>query len=420
MLKDTKAQWFKDAKYGLFIHWGLYAILAGEYQGKETRNIAEWIMNHMDIPVAEYEKLASQFDPKAFNADAVVKKAKEWGMKYVVFTAKHHEGFAMYHSECNPYNIVDATPCKRDIVSELKKACDKYDLKLGLYYSQAQDWDDPNGLSAGHDNSQKDFDIYLDNKCIPQLKELLTTYGDISMIWFDTPLTMTEQQSNRLVQVVRELQPDCLVSGRIGNNLGDYLSTNDNFIPLLPYDGDWEVPATLNETWGFKKSDHDWKSPEEILNLLLKINGRGGNYLLNVGPDANGNIPQASIDILDTVAKYVNANAESIYGTHALGFYPYELSWALFTTKEHRLFIHIIKEMKRFYLLSIAANIVKAYILETKEEVRFVQKKTSENENFWEFFPPAKYYGTKRFVICVETAEKQVAFESLPHWEFHF
>lgn len=419
MLKDTHVQWFKEARYGLFIHWGLYSILAGEYKGKVTPNIAEWIMNHMDIPVGEYETLAKQFNPQSFDAEAIVRKARDWGMRYIVFTAKHHEGFAMYHSHCSPYNIVNATPFKRDVVRELKEACDKYDMKLGLYYSQAQDWHDPNGLRAGHDDSRKDFERYLENKCIPQLTELLTEYGDIALIWFDTPLGMTTAQSDRLVEVVRSLQPNCLVSGRIGNNRGDYLTTNDNFIPLLPYDGDWEVPATLNETWGYKKTDNDWKTPDEILSLLLKINGRGGNYLLNVGPDADGNIPQASVDILDTVGAYVHANAESIYGTQALDFYAYELSWALFTAKSNKIYIHVVKPVRRYYLLSIAGTISKAVILATGEDVGFMQKRTSEDESFWEFFPPKSYYGTKGFVIEVEIKEVAVTFENLPYWEFH-
>ena len=152
-MKDTKQQWFKEAKFGLFIHWGLYSLLAGEYKGKKTDHIAEWIMNYLDIPVEEYEQLAKKFDPVNFDAEKIVKMAKDWGMRYIVFTSKHHEGFAMYHSQCSSYNSVDATPCKRDILKELQLACEKYDMKLGLYYSQAQDWHDPDGYMATIDNS---------------------------------------------------------------------------------------------------------------------------------------------------------------------------------------------------------------------------------------------------------------------------
>jgi alpha-L-fucosidase len=419
MIKDTQETWFKEAKYGLFIHWGLYSILAGEYKGKATPNIAEWILNHMNIPVEEYEKLAGQFNPKNFDAEDIVRKAKTWGMKYIVFTSKHHDGFAMFHSECNRYNIVDATPFGRDIVSELQAACLKYDMKLGIYYSQAQDWDDPNGLRDGADNTQKDFDKYLDSKCIPQLKELLTKYGEIALLWFDTPLTMTEEQSKKVVKIVKSLQPNCLINGRIGNNLGDYLTTGDNFIPLLPYNGDWEVPATLNDTWGFNKNDSNWKNPKKILNLLLKINGRGGNYLLNVGPDCNGVIPKSSIDILNTVGTYIRANTDSIVATQALDFYPYDLSWVLFTVKNHKLFLHIVEPVFHYLIHNVASTIQRSYILETGEEVPFVQKTTCSGDYSWEFFPPAAYIGKTGYVICVETVEKEVRFQRLSHWDFN-
>ena len=183
-MKDTKQQWFKDAKFGLFIHWGLYSILAGEYKGQKTDRIAEWIMNDLNIPVEEYEKLAEEFNPVEFDAEKIVKKAKEWGMRYIVFTAKHHEGFAMYHSRCSKYNVVDATPFGRDVLKELKQACDKYDMKLGIYYSQAQDWHDPDGFQFRKDDSGKDYQAYLDRKCMPQLREILTDYGKIALIWF--------------------------------------------------------------------------------------------------------------------------------------------------------------------------------------------------------------------------------------------
>ena len=267
-MKDTKQQWFKDAKFGLFIHWGLYSILAGEYKGKTTDRIGEWIMNTFDIPVEEYQNLASQFNPTNCDADFVVKKAKDWGMKYIVFTSKHHEGFAMYDSKCSDYNIVKATPYKKDVLKQLANACKNNNIKLGVYYSQAQDWHDPNGLSSGKDNSKKDYQYYLDNKVKPQLKEILTNYGDIALIWFDTPMESTKEQSQSLFDLVKSIQPNCIVSGRIGNQLGEYMTTSDNFIPRLPYDGDWEIPATLNDTWGFKKNDNNWKNPNDIIRIL--------------------------------------------------------------------------------------------------------------------------------------------------------
>lgn len=221
MIKDTKMPWFKEGKFGLFIHWGLYSLLGGVYKGETTRGVAEWIMDTLQIPVSEYEKLAEEFNPVNFDADEIVRKAKEWGMKYVVFTSKHHEGFAMYDSKVSDYNVVKATPCHRDILKELQNACEKYDMKLGLYYSQAQDWHEPNGLAAGRDNSHKDYQYYLDHKVKPQLKELLTNYGKIALIWFDTPLSTTKEQSRELFDTIKSIQPDCIVSGRIGNDLGE-------------------------------------------------------------------------------------------------------------------------------------------------------------------------------------------------------
>ena len=414
-MKDTKQQWFKEAKFALFIHWGLYSILAGEYKGRKTERIAEWIMNHLDIPVREYEKLAGQFNPVHFDAEAIVKKAKAWGMKYIVFTSKHHDGFAMYHSKCNQYNVVDATPCKRDILKELQLACKKNDMRLGLYYSQAQDWHDPDGYAANRDNSQKNFQAYLERKCIPQLKEILTDYGDISLIWFDTPMGMTEEQSRSLVSIVKDIQPNCLVSGRIGNDLGDYMTTGDNQIPLLPYDGDWEVPATLNDTWGFNKDDNNWKNPGEVIKLLLKINSRGGNYLLNIGPDSLGQVPQESINILDEVGKYINENSEAVFKTKIISApYPYDIDWALFTYKPHNLFIHILKAQKpSIYLSNIAGNTEKVSVLKTRETLSFVHQKDCEGNSAIEIDLPHSLRGEAGYCVSLKMAEEELVFESI-------
>ena len=414
-MKDTKQQWFKDAKFGLFIHWGLYSILAGEYQGRKTVHIAEWIMNHLDIPVKEYEKLAGQFNPVQFDAEAIVKKAKSWGMKYIVFTSKHHDGFAMYHSKCNPYNVVDATPFKRDVLKELQLACEKYDMRLGLYHSQAQDWHDPDGFMANRDNSGKNFQAYLDRKCIPQLQEILTNYGDIALIWFDTPMGITAEQSRSLVSLVKSIQPNCLVSGRIGNDLGDYMSTGDNFIPFLPYPGDWEVPATLNDTWGFNKDDNNWKNPEEVIRLLIKIVSRGGNYLLNIGPDSLGLVPQASLDILDRVGSYVNENAEAIFGSMPLANpYPYDFEWAGFTVKPHTLFVHVLKGQKRtLYLPNIANKTEKVSLLRNGEALHFESLRDCEGNSVLEIELPLSMREKSGFCVAVHIAEEDPLFENL-------
>lgn len=412
-MKDTKQQWFKDAKFGLFIHWGLYALLAGEYNGKKTDRIAEWIMNDLDIPAAEYEKLASQFNPVEFDADMIVRKAKEWGMKYIVFTSKHHEGFAMWDSKCSDYNVVKAAPYGKDIVRQLREACDKYDMKLGFYYSQAQDWHDPDGYMHRKDNSKKNYRAYLERKCFPQLRELLTEYGEVALIWFDTPMGTTKEESQEMVDLVKSLQPNCIVSGRIGNELGEYMTTGDNFIPRLPYEGDWEVPATLNDTWGFNKDDHNWKNPEEIIRLLVKINSRGGNYLLNIGPEASGHVPDESIRILDEVGKFVNENAEAIFGTKRVGIYAYELDWGMLTRKDHKLYVHVFKPRRRVDLLNIGNKITGAYLVTDKRKLEFETSMTCEGDSMIEVDVPEDYFDRQYYSICLEMEEEEPIFEPI-------
>ncbi len=412
-MKDTKQQWFKDAKFGLFIHWGLYSVLAGEYKGKRTDRIAEWIMNYLDIPVKEYEKLALQFNPTGFNAEEIVKKAKEWGMRYIVFTAKHHEGFAMYHSGCSKYNVVDATPFGRDILKELQLACEKYGMKLGVYYSQAQDWHDPDGLRYGKDNSHKNYQAYLDRKCMPQLREILTGYGNIALIWFDTPMETTAEQSRAMIDLVKFIQPGCIISGRIGNQMGGYMTTGDNFIPRLPYEGDWELPATLNDTWGFNQYDHNWKNPDDVIRLLLKINSRGGNYLLNIGPDSLGRIPEGSIRVLDTVGQFVRENAEAIYDSKRVDIYAYELEWAQFTRKDYKLFVHMLQPKIRIELLNVGNRVKRAYLLKDGTELSYKVMKVCEGDSVIEVELPEYLHSRKNYCVCLETEEKEPIFEPI-------
>ena len=314
--QDEKMAWFREAKFGLFIHWGLYAIPAGEWKGKRSPGIGEWVMNRMKIPVREYEQLAGQFNPFKFDAEEWVKMAEDAGMKYIVITSKHHDGFALYDSKVSPYNVVDATPFKRDVLKELAAACARRGMKFGFYYSQAQDWHEPNGAGNTWDfgpDEKKDFDQYLRGKAEPQIKELLTDYGPVCLIWFDTPRMMTQERSQRFVEIVNRLQPACLIDGRLGIQ-GDYHTTSDNVIPELAREDDWETPATVNHTWGFRRDDEDWKSPGEILFKLVDIASKGGNYLLNVGPDADGVIPKPSADNLRTVGRWLKVYGEAVYG----------------------------------------------------------------------------------------------------------
>ena len=250
--KMTSKEWFKQAKFGLFIHWGLYSVIGGEWKGKRTVGYGDWAQQVFRIPIKEYERLATIFNPTYFDAEEWVKLAKNAGMQYIVFTAKHHEGFAMFHSKVDKFNIVDATPFKRDVVKELAEACYKYGLKFGVYYSQEIDWHERNGggwtrgetASAGNivkcywvnnwdfpEDDKKDFSQYFNEKSKLQVKELLTNYGELSILWFDTPHTIKLEQSKELFEMVKKYQPNCLMNSRIGNGMGDFRSMKDNQIP---------------------------------------------------------------------------------------------------------------------------------------------------------------------------------------------
>ena len=326
-------KWFKEAQYGMMAHWGLYSMLAGEYRGIRTNSYAEWIQSYASIPNAEYELLAKSFNPIYFSADEWIKLAKDAGMKYFVFTSKHHDGFAMFHSKADKFNIVDATPFGRDVVAELAEACYKYNLKFGLYYSQELDWHHPHGGGYSNnsgcsgvswdnswdypDKSKKNFSICFEEKIKPQVRELLTNYGDLCLMWFDVPHTITKEQSLELNKLVKSIQPDCLINSRIGNGAYDYVSLGDNEYPkkmpksfdkdkdlnsidgfkYSPY-GLYETAGTLNSSWGFKYFDQDWISARKIARRRKKLNNLGINYLLNVGPDGLGRIPSFSQEIL--------------------------------------------------------------------------------------------------------------------------
>ena len=337
--RDKRLEWFREAKYGLFIHWGLYAIPAGEWQGKRSLGLGEWIMNRSQIPVREYEKLAASFNPVKFNPDDWVQVAQDAGMKYVVITSKHHDGFAMFRSKVNSYNVVDATPFKRDVLKELADACAKRGMRLGFYYSQSQDWHEKDGAGNTWDfgpdqapggKELKNYDAYLSGKAEPQVRELLTGYGPVALIWFDTPRMMTPERGQRFADIVRSLQPNTLIDGRLGTE-GDYRSTGDNVVPPEASSEAWETPATINDTWGFRKDDTNWKSPGQITFKLVDIVSKGGNYLLNVGPTAEGIIPQASQDILRTVGRWLKVNGEAVYGA---GRSPFGTEFGEYTSRD--------------------------------------------------------------------------------------
>ncbi len=395
--KQARLKWFDEAKYGFFINWGLYSIPAGEWKGQKIGGIGEWIMHNAKIPVKEYEQLAKQFNPVKFNADEWAQLAVDAGMKYVVFDCKHHDGFALFHSAVTDYNCFDATPWHRDPFKELQKACAKRGLKFCFYYSQATDWHEPNGANNTWDfaaNDKKDFDQYLRDKSLPQLRELLTNYGPIGLIWFDVPTLMTPERSKRVADFVRSIQPDVLINSRLGpGGYQDYSSRGDNEIPHAVTPGAWETAATINDTWGFKKDDQNWKKPEDICFKLVDIVSKGGNYLLNVGPDGEGSIPQPSQEILRKVGAWLKINGDAIYGAGRTPFgdelgsyvegqkdkrgrpaFQAKTGWRC-TTKPGKLFITFFKWPDgKFELDGVRSKVTKACLLATPNKpVSFTQ-----------------------------------------------
>jgi alpha-L-fucosidase len=396
---------FDESKFGLFIHWGLYAIPAGEWKGKYVRGIGEWIMFREKIPVGEYEKLAGQFNPVKFSGEEWAQLAKDAGMKYMVITSKHHDGFAMFGSKASPYNIVDATPFRKDPMKDLSAACAKRGLDFGFYYSQDQDWHEAGGRGNNWDFPEKrDAQPYLNQKVFPQVKEILGGYGKLGLIWFDTPGLLSIAQVDSLRGMVKQLQPSCLINSRIGHGRGDYTQTGDNAIPIQVYtaDGKWEVPATLNDTWGFKSNDQNWKDPRDLIGKLADIASKGGNYLLNVGPTAEGVIPKPSQDILRTMGRWLAANGESIYGTGPSPFMINGITWRA-TVKPGRIYVHILNwPGEKLRIEGLESKVTGASLLATKAKVKFAQKGAAV-----ELSLPKAALDVNDTVVVLEIADQQ-------------
>ena len=333
LTREQRIQWWREARFGMFIHWGLYAIPAGVWKDKvHATGYSEWIMFGEKIPAKEYEKLAGRFNPVKFDARAWAAIAKQAGMKYVVLTTKHHDGFSMFKSRLTPYNVADATPFKRDITRELSDACRDSGLRFGCYYSIDRDWYRPQGPGNSYrqnnvwdypDSSKADFDRYFATFAKPQVEELLTNYRP-DMLWFDEIDMKSDAQVEDLYQAIRKLRPECVVNSRIqGCRFPkqippphcDYITSGDNEILDKAPGFEWENPGSMNTSFGYNQNDHDWVDTKEIVFRLVDIVSKGGNYLLNVGPTSEGLIPQPSIDRLMEVGAWVEANGEAIYGT---------------------------------------------------------------------------------------------------------
>lgn len=326
--KNARMEWFREARFGMFIHWGLYSILAGRWDGKEVSGIGEWIMNSASIPVAQYQSLAARFNPTEFSAAGIVGLAKSAGMKYIVITSKHHDGFAMFDSKANPFNIVQGTPFQRDPLKELAAECRQQGIKLGFYYSQDQDWTAPGGAAYKRDDHKPptyhwdpaqngSFATYLETKAIPQIQELLTNYGEFpAIVWFDTPTKdMTPELAGKIVTVLNQ-HPKLIWNNRLGGGYKGDTETPEQYIPARGYPGrDWEACMTMNDTWGYKVDDTNFKSTETLLRNLIDIASKGGNYLLNIGPMATGEVPQPEVDRLHEMGKWLAVNGEAIYAT---------------------------------------------------------------------------------------------------------
>jgi len=392
--KDARMDWWRNATFGMFIHWGAYAVPAGIYKDKPVKGIGEWIMHNANVPIPEYEAFVKQFNPQDFNAKEWVAIAKNAGMKYIVITSKHHDGFCLWDSKITNYDIMDFSPFKRDILKELSDACKEAGIKMCFYHS-IMDWHQPDAESKKgytHQNTTNpDFAKYRENYLKPQLAELIAKY-DPAVIWFDGEWIpeWTEEQGKDLYNFLRNLKPDIIVNNRVGkgrqgmNGMNKYQDAAGDFgtpeqeILEGTSNLDWESCMTINDTWGYKLNDDKWKSSKILIDNLIDIAAKGGNYLLNVGPTAAGIIPQESVVRLKDMGDWLKINGEAIYATNSLKQYK-EGNNIKFTTSKSGKYVFAMITAKATDSISISSVVPmegsKVYMLGVKKPLKW----TNEN-----------------------------------------
>jgi len=358
-LTNDRAQWFTDARFGMFIHWGIYSGAEGYWKGEKLRNdndYAEWIMYRNRIEKEEYLTLLDRFDWDEIDPEEWVILAKKSGMKYVTITAKHHDGFGLWNSKVSDFDLGNYT--NRDIIKELSEACQKHGLKLGLYYSHWIDWEHEFGWDHTKELSgitAEKYDQYWQEKVIPQVRELLTNYGEIGMFWFDmwinhSETVVSKAQLLQLKNLIRELQPKCIVNSRLGLSIEedpdvDFKTLGDNQLGNKKENFPWQSPATVAHSWGFHKSDTQWKSTSTLLKSLISNVSLNGNFMLNIGPRANGEVPYEISQRMLDMGKWLDVNGESIYGAEAFDLHKDLHDWGRITAKKEdgktKLYLHV-------------------------------------------------------------------------------
>jgi alpha-L-fucosidase len=358
-----RGELFRDGNYALFIHWGLYSQLANQYKGKTYYGIAEWIMNFNmdDIPFEEYRTLAQDFNPTEFDPRAIAQLAKDAGMRYIVITAKHHDGFAMFDSEADAFNIVDQTPYERDPMLELAEACREVGVGFGFYYSHHKDWTSPGagrGPKRHPDGTEATYEDYFYSKSLPQVEELTTNYGPLDLFWFDTPGNIKREYAERLLEVVRTNQPGAMVNSRVGHGFGDYQSLGDMEVPRGNVEGLWETVDTTNDSWAYAWYDENWKSPHQILTRLISTVGRGGTYMLNIGPRGDGSVPIEAQKALRAAGQWIDRYPSVVYAADASPWGRAQ-PWGDVTVQDNRLFLSVyeLPDNRMLYLPGLETDI---------------------------------------------------------------